>query len=179
MKLQPTPIDGLVLLENRIFEDSRGHFVEVYKNSVFRELGLPREFVQDNLSVSRKGVVRGLHYQIDPFAQGKLVRCLDGSLFDVAVDLRRGSKTFGKWYGVVLKPTSQALYIPPGFAHGFQALEDQSLIYYKCTSEYAPAHERGLRFDDPELAIKWPLKPEGVSEKDLKLPTLRELGAGL
>jgi dTDP-4-dehydrorhamnose 3,5-epimerase len=178
MKLIPTSIDGLVLLENRIFEDSRGHFLEVYKESAFRDFQLPHIFRQDNVSVSHKGVVRGLHYQIAPHEQGKLVRCLSGSLFDVAVDLRPRSKSFGKWVGVTLKPTSQALFIPAGFAHGFQALEDDSLIYYKCTSLYAPSFEQGIRYDDKDLAIEWPLSwplsHHNVSEKDSKLPSFED-----
>lgn len=175
MKAIETGIDGLVLVENRVFEDSRGHFLEVFKGPAFENLKLPVDFVQDNVSVSHKGVVRGMHFQVDPMAQGKLVRCLQGSVFDVAVDLRKGSKTYGRWYGVTLKPTQQALYVPPGFAHGFQALESNSMIYYKCTSLYSPTHEKGIRYDDPDLAIKWPIPSAGVSEKDLILPLLRDL----
>ncbi|MEQ1875626.1 MAG: dTDP-4-dehydrorhamnose 3,5-epimerase [Bdellovibrionia bacterium] len=174
MKAIQTGIDGLVLIESRIFEDARGHFLEVYKEPVFEGLGLPKVWVQDNVSVSHKGVVRGLHYQIAPAAQAKLVRCLQGSVFDVAVDLRKGSPTFGEWFGVTLKPTQQALFIPAGFAHGFQALEAKSMIYYKCDALYSPQHEKGFRYDDPELGIKWPLPADGVSEKDLQLPSFKD-----
>jgi len=174
MKVIQTGIDGLTLIESRIFEDARGHFLEVFKVPVFRDLGLPVDFVQDNVSVSHKGVIRGLHYQIAPAAQAKLVRCLQGSVFDVAVDLRKGSPTFGNWFGVTLKPTQQALFIPAGFAHGFQALESKSMIYYKCDALYSPQFERGFRFDDPDLGIKWPLPPVGISDKDLQLPLLKD-----
>jgi dTDP-4-dehydrorhamnose 3,5-epimerase len=175
MKLIQTGIDGLVLVESRIFEDSRGHFLEVYKEPVFESLGLSHDFVQDNVSVSHKGVVRGLHYQIEPMAQAKLVRCLQGSVFDVAVDVRKNSPTFGHWFGVTLKPTQQALFIPAGFAHGFQALEANSMIYYKCTTIYSPTHEKGIRYDDSDLSIKWPIPPGGLSDKDLILPRMRDL----
>jgi dTDP-4-dehydrorhamnose 3,5-epimerase len=176
MKIVPTDIDGLVVVENQVFEDSRGQFLEAYKELTFDQAHLPKAFVQDNISTSRKGVIRGLHYQVDPYAQGKLVRCFKGSIYDVAVDLRKGSKTYGRWHGVTLGRPDLALYVPPGFAHGFQSLEEGSLVYYKCTTPYSPAFEKGIRYDDSDLAIRWPIEAGPiVSAKDLKLPLFKEL----
>jgi len=175
MKIIPTELEGLVTVESRVFEDARGHFLEAYKETDFNLRALPRDFYQDNISTSKKGVIRGLHFQVHPFAQGKLVRCFKGSIFDVAVDIRKKSKTFGKWHGVTLSRPDHAIYIPPGFAHGFQALEEGTFVYYKCTALYSPEHEKGIRYDDPELAIHWPLEGLALSEKDLKLPFLKDL----
>jgi dTDP-4-dehydrorhamnose 3,5-epimerase len=164
-------IPGLILVEPRVFEDERGVFLETYKESDFSSAGIAERFVQDNVSVSSRGVVRGLHMQVAPSAQGKLVSVAAGSVFDVAVDVRPDSATYGQWEAVELTAGDhRALYIPPGFAHGFQALEDDTRLSYKCTAEYDRAAERGIRWDDGELAITWPLSEVLVSEKDRELP---------
>ena len=164
---------GLVLVEARAFGDERGVFMETYKASDFLAAGIGEQFVQDNLSVSARGVVRGLHLQIGSSAQGKLVRVAHGAVYDVAVDLRTGSTTYGRWVGIELTgENGRALYIPPGFAHGFQALVDDARLSYKCTAEYDRDAERGVRYDDRALAIEWPLDRAIVSEKDLALPDL-------
>ena len=164
---------GLVLVEARAFGDERGVFMETYKASDFLAAGIREQFVQDNLSVSARGVVRGLHLQIGSSAQGKLVRVANGAVYDVAVDLRTGSTTYGRWVGIELTgENGRALYIPPGFAHGFQALVDDARLSYKCTAEYDRDAERGVRYDDRSLAIEWPLDRAIVSEKDLALPDL-------
>ncbi|MEM4898403.1 MAG: dTDP-4-dehydrorhamnose 3,5-epimerase [Pyrobaculum sp.] len=164
-------IPDVVLIEYEVFYDSRGFFAELFKESDFRDLGISG-FVQLNLSFSKRGVVRGLHYQLRPAEQGKLVYVLVGRVYDVAVDIRRGSPWFGRHVGVVLEP-GVALWIPPGFAHGFQALED-SYFLYLVTNEYSPPHERCIHWDDPEIGIKWPIKEAIVSQKDSKCPPLRE-----
>ncbi|NTU98958.1 dTDP-4-dehydrorhamnose 3,5-epimerase [Candidatus Falkowbacteria bacterium] len=169
-------IPGLVLAEGRKFGDDRGFFLETYKQSEFRAGGIMEEFVQDNYSVSKKGTVRGLHFQLDPYAQGKLVQVISGRVWDVAVDIRKSSPTFGQWYGIELSGDDTKLfYIPAGFAHGFVALEDDTQFMYKCTAEYNKESEGGIRYDDPDLAIAWPLK-DGllVSEKDAILPFFKE-----
>lgn len=164
-------IPGLILVEPRVFDDERGVFLETYKESDFRAAGISERFVQDNVSVSSRGVVRGLHMQVAPSAQGKLVSVAAGAVFDVAVDVRPDSATYGRWQAVELTAGDhRALYIPPGFAHGFQALEDDTRLSYKCTAEYDRAAERGIRWDDGELAITWPLSEVLVSEKDRELP---------
>jgi dTDP-4-dehydrorhamnose 3,5-epimerase len=174
MQVKTTRLDGVLLFDPVLHRDSRGYFVEIYKTSVF-EKHLPSHFVQDNLSQSSRGVIRGMHFQVGSMAQGKLVQCLTGSIFDVVVDLRAGSKTFGQWEGISLSSENhQMLYVPEGFAHGFQALEDNTRVFYKCTNLYSKEHERGIRFDDPELAIKWPLTAEKISPKDLELPFFRD-----
>ena len=180
MPFQFTPqvIPEVILVEARAFPDERGFFMETFKQSEFARGGIRRNFVQDNFSFSRKGIVRGLHYQLNPAAQGKLVACLQGEIYDVAVDIRRGSPTYGKWVGVVLSAENRRmLWVPEGFAHGFQALSEGTMVWYKVTSEYSPAAERGIRWDDPALSIDWPLRDEALlSPKDRVLPTLAELG---
>jgi dTDP-4-dehydrorhamnose 3,5-epimerase len=170
---RPTSLAGVLLLEATVFTDERGWFSEFFKSSTFAELGLPTGFVQDNFSVSHRGVIRGLHFQIEPFAQGKLVTCIHGAVYDVVVDLRQGSPTFGKSFSVELsEKEALALYVPEGFAHGFQALENDSRVFYKCTNVYSKTHEEGIVYNDPRLAIKWPIPSPVVSTKDLELPTL-------
>ena len=169
-------IPDLVLIEGRKFADDWGSFTETYKQSEFHNFGITEKFVQDNYSVSKKGVVRGLHYQLNPFAQGKLVQVLSGKVWDVAVDIRKDSETFGQWVGVELTgDDSKLFYIPPGFAHGFIALEDNTQFMYKCTAEYNKESEGGIVWDDETLAIAWP-KIENilVSEKDAILPRLND-----
>jgi len=171
-KLEPA---GLVLVRPKVFRDDRGFFVESYKKSDFEKAGVSGEFVQDNHSKSVKGVLRGLHYQKDPFAQGKLVRCLSGRILDVAVDIGRDSPSFGKWAAVELDSDSAGmLYIPPGFAHGFLVLSETAEIMYKCTKEFSPAHDAGIRWDDPRLGIDWGIKAPILSAKDSALPYLKD-----
>jgi len=166
-------IPGVILISYRSFLDERGFFAELYKRTDFLSEGIPYDFVQVNLSHSRRGVVRGLHYQLRPMEQGKLVYVIRGKVLDVAVDIRRGSPWFGRYIAVTLEP-GHALWIPPGFAHGFQALEE-TLFLYLVTKEYSPQHERCIKWDDPEIGVEWSLKGNAiVSEKDRKCPPLRE-----
>ena len=169
-------IPDLLLIKPKVMSDERGFFLEKYKASDFEELGLP-VFVQDNYSVSKEGVIRGLHFQQAPFGQGKLVSVISGKVWDVAVDIRRSSPTFGQWQGVELSDENNlSFYIPVGFAHGFSVLSPEARFFYKCTAEYSPEHERGVRFNDPDLAIDWKLIGEPlVSAKDLALPSLKEV----
>jgi len=163
----------VILVKFRVFEDIRGFFAELYKRTDFLSEGVPYDFVQVNLSYSKKGVVRGLHYQLRPAEQGKLVYVVSGRVFDVAVDIRRGSPWFGKYVAVTLEP-GYALWIPPGFAHGFQALEETYFLYL-VTKEYNPQLERCIRWDDPEIGIPWPIRDNVIlSEKDRKCLPLRE-----
>lgn len=157
MKFTATAIPDVILVEPQIFGDSRGFFMETWQARNFAAAGIDLPFVQDNHSRSRKGTLRGLHYQIQQ-PQGKLVRVLAGEIYDVAVDLRRASPTFGRWLGVTLSAENQAmLWIPPGFAHGFYVLSESADFFYKCTDYYAPEHALAIRWDDPELQITWPL----------------------
>lgn len=170
MKKSSTPIDGLLVLEPRVFEDNRGFFYESYNEETFRHLGINDRFVQDNHSGSRKGVIRGLHYQIC-HPQAKLVRVLVGEIFDVAVDIRRSSPTFGKWFGINLSAENKKqLYIPAGFAHGFLVLSDWAEVLYKTSDFYAPECDRVIVWNDPTIGIQWPL--DGLepilSEKDAR-----------
>lgn len=173
-RFQRLEIPDVVLIEPMVFEDERGFFMETYKYSVFASSGIPERFVQDNHSRSVKGVIRGLHYQKNPKAQGKLVRVLAGEIFDVAVDIRKTSPTYGKWVGAVLSAQNKnMLYVPPEFAHGFCALIDGTEVIYKTTDEYAPEAERGIVWDDPDLAITWPVEQPIVSSKDAALPRFK------
>jgi dTDP-4-dehydrorhamnose 3,5-epimerase len=167
MQLIPTPLNDVMILEPKVFGDERGFFLEAYNEATFRSLGLPSKFVQDNHSGSRKGVLRGLHYQLNP-AQGKLVRALRGEIFDVAVDLRRDSPQFGHWFGLTLTAENKRmLWIPPGFGHGFLVTSDFAEVAYKATEFYAPASERSILWNDPAIAIAWPLDGEPtLSAKD-------------
>ena len=161
-------IEGLKVIEPAVFGDARGYFMETYDYNDFKEAGIDCEFVQDNQSSSTKGVLRGLHFQIN-FPQDKLVRVVNGEVFDVAVDLRKGSKTFGKWYGVVLSAENKKqFFIPKDFAHGFIVLSDEAEFCYKVTDFYHPNDEGGLMWNDPEIGVEWPM-PEGMTEKDLIL----------
>ncbi len=165
-------IQGLLIIESKLIKDERGFFMEKYKQSEFEKLGLPL-FKQDNFSVSRKGVIRGLHYQISPYQQGKLVSVVLGRVWDVAVDIRKSSPTFGQWQGVELSDENNlSFYIPPGFAHGFSVLSEKANVLYKCTNEYSQIHEMGIRFDDLDLNIDWKVIQPIVSKKDLKWPLL-------
>lgn len=173
-----TKIEGVIIVEPKVFGDSRGYFMETYVKRDFAENGIDAEFVQDNQSRSKKGVLRGLHFQKNN-PQGKLVRCIEGEVFDVAVDLRNGSSTFGQWEGVVLsEENKKQFYIPEGFAHGFLVLSDTATFCYKCTRYYDPSDEGGLIWNDPEIGIDWNI-PEGMkiilSEKDKLHPDLKKL----
>ena len=162
MKVTPTAIPEVLLIEPKVFGDDRGFFFESFNQKAFQEAsGLDLAFVQDNHSKSARNVLRGLHYQVAPKAQGKLVRVVHGAVFDVAVDLRKSSKTFGHWVGEILSgENKQQLWIPPGFAHGFLTLSDTAEFLYKTTDYYSPAQERAIRWDDPEIGIAWPLHGE-------------------
>lgn len=173
-----TKIKDLYIIEPKVFGDSRGYFMEVYNKDNFFEAGLTMEFVQDNESRSKKGVLRGMHFQTK-HTQGKLVRATRGEVYDVAVDLRKGSPTFGQWEGVLLtEENKRQFYVPEGFAHGFLVVSDEAVFNYKCTDFYSPEYDSGLLWNDPEVGIKWPL--EGIdklllSEKDKVQKTLKEL----
>ncbi|RYC71184.1 MULTISPECIES: dTDP-4-dehydrorhamnose 3,5-epimerase [Spirosoma] len=175
MQVRQTAIEGLIELIPRVFDDERGYFFESYNKPMFASLGLPMDFVQDNQSFSVKGVLRGLHMQNEPFAQGKLVRVITGQVLDVAVDLRPDSPTFGQYETFLLDARlANMAYIPEGFAHGFVALED-SIFSYKCTNVYNKGAESGIRWDDPDLNIDWGVSNPIVSEKDQELKLLREV----
>lgn len=177
LKVTTTGIPGVLILEPRVFGDERGFFLESFNQQAFNEAtGLDVRFVQDNHSRSAKGVLRGLHYQVAPHAQGKLVRVVRGSVFDVAVDIRRESPTFGKWVGVELSETNhRQVWIPPGLAHGFLVTSDSADFIYKTTDYYAPAAERSIAWNDPTLAIDWPDMPQRqLSDKDSTAPTLQQ-----
>ncbi len=176
MKFTPLEIPGLILIEPRLFPDARGFFYESYRTDLFAQNGIKDTFIQDNHSRSSKGALRGLHFQVDPMAQGKLVRVIRGSVFDVAVDLRPGSKTYGKHASLVLSAENKKmLYVPAGFAHGFCVLEDDTEFLYKVTNFYSAAHERGILWSDPDLGIAWPnLGTLILSDKDKKYPRLKD-----
>ena len=175
MEVHDTHLKGVRLIVPRVFEDDRGFFLETFNAAVFEENGLPVNFVQDNHSRSTRGVLRGLHYQ-HPTWQGKLVRVVSGEIFDVAVDIRPDSPTFSQWYGVILNEQNKhQLYIPPGYAHGFCVLSETVDVTYKCTALYAPAEDAGIRWDDPDIGIDWPISEPLVSEKDRNAPLLKEL----
>jgi dTDP-4-dehydrorhamnose 3,5-epimerase len=177
MPFIPTPIQDLLIFEPRIFEDNRGYFFEAYNEQVFAEAGIDIKFVQDNQSKSSFGVIRGLHYQQDPFAQTKLVRVLEGKILDVAIDIRKGSPHFGQSFSIELSADNKKqLLIPAGFAHGFSVLSVTAVVLYKCDRFYNKESEGGIRFDDPMLAIDWgiPKGQEVVSEKDIQLPFFKD-----
>ncbi len=179
MKLRETALAGVVLVEPDVFGDARGSFFEGYRSSRYRAAGLPAEFVQDNFSLSRRGVLRGLHLQ-HPRGQVKLVQAIEGEVFDVAVDVRRGSPSYGRWVGAVLSGENRhQLYIPEGFAHGFCVLSERALFAYKCSADYSPADEVTIRWDDPALGIEWPLRQVELSARDAAAPALAEVQARL
>ena len=177
MEIIKTPIDDLIIIKPRIFEDARGYFCESYSEKSFREAGIDIHFCQDNQSKSAYGVVRGLHYQLSPVSQSKLVSVIVGSVWDVAVDLRKESPTFGQWYGVELTAENHLQFlVPQGFAHGFSVLSETAVFSYKCDNFYSPTLERGIAFDDPQLNIDWkiPLEKALISEKDKKHPSFAQ-----
>ncbi|OGW69636.1 MAG: dTDP-4-dehydrorhamnose 3,5-epimerase [Nitrospirae bacterium RIFCSPLOWO2_01_FULL_62_17] len=179
MKFVETNLKAVVLVEPEVFEDPRGYFLETYHAGRYAEGGIAGPFVQDNFSHSVRGTLRGLHYQLK-HAQGKLVMALEGRIFDVAVDIRKGSPTFGQWVGVELSgENKRQLYIPPGFAHGFCVLSDTAAVLYKCTDVYAPQDERGIVWNDPAIAITWPVAAPLLSRKDQAYPRLADMDRDL
>lgn len=177
MKFTPLEIPDVILVEPDVFGDARGFFQEIFHTGKYAEAGIAGPFVQDNLSCSRRGVLRGLHFQLrNP--QGKLVFVARGEVFDVAVDLRRSSPTFGRWTGRLLSDTNHhQMWIPPGFAHGFCVLSEEVEFFYKCTRFYDPGDDRGVLWNDPDLGITWPLQDPLLSAKDIKQPRLRDIPA--
>lgn len=168
-------IPEIVLVEMELRRDERGFFRESYRRSEFAANGIATEFVQDNHSRSARGVIRGLHYQKRERAQGKLITVCSGAIFDVAVDIRKGSPTYGKWVGQILSlENANLLYVPPGFAHGFCAITDQADVLYKVTGEYAPDFDRGILWNDPDIGVVWPVAHPSLSPKDARLPRLRD-----
>lgn len=182
MKATPLAIPEVMLIEPKVFGDDRGFFLESFNQQAFNQAtGTDHQFVQDNHSRSKKGVLRGLHYQLPPHAQGKLVRVVRGAVFDVAVDIRKGSPTFGQWVGAELtEDNHRQLWVPPGFAHGFVVISDSADFLYKATSFYAPQADRGIAWDDPAIGVQWPqLDVElSLSEKDLQHPLLADAELG-
>lgn len=177
IKVTKTPIEGLVVIEPSVFGDDRGYFMESYNQDVFKDHGLDMVFIQDNESKSKKGVLRGLHFQTE-YPQGKLVRVTQGSVWDVGVDLRKDSPTYGQWYGVELSDENKKMfYIPEGFAHGFIVLSDEAVFNYKCTNLYHPEFDGGVRWNDPEIGVEWPEIDTEIllSEKDQNQPFLAEI----
>ena len=173
-KFKRLEIPDVILVDAQAFSDERGFFMESFKESIFNVNGINTRFVQDNYSHSLRGVLRGLHYQKDPKAQAKLVIVTSGEIFDVAVDMRKGSSTYGKWIGEILSDKNhRLLYIPEGFAHGFCVLSDRADVLYKVNSEYSPEHERGILWNDPDISIKWPTDKPVMIKKDLELPVLK------
>ncbi|RUT79634.1 dTDP-4-dehydrorhamnose 3,5-epimerase [Ancylomarina longa] len=177
MEIIKTEIPDLLIIQPKVFEDERGYFFESYNENKFRELGIQLQFVQDNESKSNYGVIRGLHYQLAPYSQTKLVRVISGKVFDVAVDLRLGSPTYGKWQGVELSAENKIQFlIPKGFAHGFSVLSDSATFIYKCDAVYNPEAERGINYNDPFLNIDWRISPqnENISSKDKASPNFKD-----
>ena len=175
MKVDKTPLDGVLVIEPEVFRDSRGMFYEVYSAKKYEEQGIPAHFVQDNHSVSAQGVLRGLHYQVNP-GQAKLVRVNRGEVFDVVVDIRKDSPTCGEWWGTRLSEANNLqLYIPIGFAHGFCVLSDSAEFLYKCSDYYSPENERGIIWNDPDIAIDWPIERPILSGKDQTYPRFRDI----
>lgn len=178
MRIERTELEGVLVLHPEVHTDDRGYFFESYKQSTFKDLRLNTSFVQENESFSKRGVVRGLHYQAAPYAQAKLVRAVAGEIVDVAVDIRKGSPTFGRYVAVRLSGVNHAmLYIPRGFAHGFSVVSEWAIVQYRCDGEWHRDAERGIRYDDPDIGVDWQVAPGDVvlSEKDRQHPYLRNL----
>jgi len=175
MKVTPQAIPDILLIEPQVFGDERGFFKETFHAERYKNAGMPLPFVQDNLSRSRRGILRGMHLQ-HPYDQGKLVSVVEGEVFDVTIDVRVGSPSFGKWLGFLLSAENhRQLYVPPGFAHGFCVTSESALFSYKCTDLYHPEHELGVAYSDPDLGIEWPIKEPLVSAKDAAYPRLSQI----
>ncbi len=175
MNIIKTSLPEVLVLENPLFCDTRGHFREAYQERTFSSRGIPAKFVQDNISRSKRGVLRGLHFQ-EPSQQGKLIQVIRGNIFDVAVDIRQGSPRFGRWIGLNLSDLEgKMIWVPEGFAHGFEVLSDTADVLYKVTDYWAPATERSIRWDDPEIGIDWPILNPILTDKDSKAPTLDQV----
>lgn len=178
MKVTTTEIEGLLIIDPKVFADDRGYFFESYNKQIFEESGIYEDFVQDNQSLSQQGVLRGLHFQKPPHAQAKLVSVIQGSVLDVAVDIRKGSPTYGQYYALILSSENKKMFfIPSGFAHGFLTLEDDTIFSYKCSSQYAKESEGSLKWDDPDLAIEWGIKNPILSEKDKFAPNFSDFNS--
>jgi len=179
VRVVPAPLPGVLVIEPRVFRDGRGFFIETYQEQRYRELGILDQFVQDNHSRSVAGTLRGLHLQVTK-PQAKLVRVIEGSVYDVAVDVRRGSPTFGRWFGVVLSADDfRQCYVPRGFAHGFCVTSEVAQVEYKCSDFYDPADELGIRWDDPAVGIEWPVATPVLSDRDRRHPLLADVMAQL
>lgn len=175
MKINSVFIEGPLIIEPRVFKDDRGYFFESFNETLMREIGSQYFFIQDNQSMSEKNVVRGLHFQNPPFEQGKLIRVINGAVLDIIVDIRKKSKTYGRHFSLVLTGEDfKMLWIPPGFAHGFATLEDNTVFIYKCTKAYNRQAEGGILWNDPDLGIDWQVDDAKVSEKDMTLPLFRD-----
>lgn len=178
MEIIKTPLEGLLIIKPDVFEDERGYFFESFNHGKFLNLGLDLKFLQDNESKSRRGVLRGLHFQAPPFTQGKLVRVMRGSVLDVAVDIRKNSPTYGKWESIVLSGQNKWMYwIPEGFAHGFATLEDDTIFFYKCTNVFNKASEGSIFWNDPDLGISWGMENPLISDKDKLSPNFKDFNS--
>ena len=175
MEIIQTPLEGFLIIEPDVYEDDRGFFLETYREERYNQAGITDKFVQENHSRSVKGVLRGMHFQIQK-PQAQIVTVIQGKIFDAVVDIRKKSRTFGKWHGVILDANIQQrqVYMSPGFAHGFCVLSDQAIFQYKCTEIYHPEDEYGIRWDDPQISINWSITNPVISDRDLKLPFLVE-----
>lgn len=175
IQIQKTELEGVLILQPEVFEDDRGYFFEAFNAAKYRELGLPTEFVQDNESKSKKNVLRGLHFQKPPFAQGKLIRVIQGKILDVAVDLRKDSSTFGKWTSVILSSENKTVFwVPAGFAHGFATLAEENIVLYKCTTPYNKESEGAIRWNDPDIDVRWNMEHPILSLKDTISPFFKD-----
>ena len=173
MEIIPAALPDILIIKPDVYPDKRGYFMETYHSEKYSRQGIPAAFVQDNQAMSPRNVIRGLHYQIE-YPQGKLIRVLSGEIFDVAVDIRKGSPTFGRWHGEYLTNANlHQMYVPVGFAHGYCVLSDTAEIFYKCTNLYHPEHDRGILWNDPDIGIEWPVTTPVLSEKDANQPCLR------
>lgn len=176
MKIESTELEGVKIITPDVYRDDRGYFFEIFHAEKYRKIGIEENFVQDNQSFSKHGTIRGLHYQVGKYAQGKLIHVIVGKILDVVVDIRFGSPTFGKHFSIELTEENKKLsWIPPGFAHGFSVLSKEAIISYKCTAIYSPQDERGIRFNDSDLAIDWKIKNPKVSDKDNNYPMFKEI----
>jgi dTDP-4-dehydrorhamnose 3,5-epimerase len=176
IKVTKTEIEGLLIIEPEVFGDDRGYFLESYRKNSYKDLGVEAEFVQDNISKSQKGAIRGLHYQVGDNAQGKLCQVISGKVLDVALDIRFESPTFGKYFSIALsEQNKKQLWIPTGFAHGFSVLSDEAIFSYKCTEYYSKKYERSILYNDPDLNIDWKVDNPLVSEKDLKAKLFKDI----